>query len=87
MSLLPKQIIPPTTPIGTLQPDGTSVLVDKNWWLFLYNIYLNTIGGGGNTDDSALLAKILFPSDPPTAGAPAPSGGADEVLFWLSLGR
>ena len=48
MSLLPGQIIPQQVPIGRVNPDGT-VIIEKNWWLLLYNLCANTIGTGGSS--------------------------------------
>lgn len=53
MSLLPGQILPQSQPIGKVQPNG-DVVIDKIWWLLLYNIVQNSIGTGGSVPDSAL---------------------------------
>src|SRR6185437_9024313 len=53
MSLLPQQILPPGTPIGTVNADGT-VTIDKNWWLLLYNLWINTLGNGGIPSDALI---------------------------------
>lgn len=53
MSLLPGQILPQSQSWGTVQPNG-DVIIDKNWWLLLYNIVQNSIGTGGAVPDSAL---------------------------------
>jgi len=43
MSVLPNQIPPSTVPIGTVSTDGT-VKIEKNYWLFLYNIAQAVLG-------------------------------------------
>lgn len=45
MSLLPQQIPPQTAPFGRLDSNG-HVIIDKNWWLLLYNIWLNSLATG-----------------------------------------
>ncbi len=47
MSLLPDRILPQTEPFGRLDADGQKVIVDKNWWLFLYNLSAQVLGTGG----------------------------------------
>ena len=54
MSVLPQQILPPGTPIGRVNPDGT-VTIDHNWWLLLYNLWLNTLGTGAGIPADALI--------------------------------
>jgi hypothetical protein len=54
MSLLPQRILPQTEPWGKAKPDGT-VTVDKNWWLFLYNISLQVLGSGSGLPADALI--------------------------------
>lgn len=44
MSLLPSTVPPPNEPFGTTEK-GDKVLLDKNWWLFLYNVAKNSIAG------------------------------------------
>lgn len=53
MSLLPEQIIPPNEPIGTVTPTG-QVLASTNFYLLLYNIWLNTLGNGSGIPADAL---------------------------------
>lgn len=60
MSLLPQQIIPQTVPIGRVNEHG-DVLLDKDWWLLLYNICLNSIGTGGGIPDEGL--ELLFSTE------------------------
>jgi hypothetical protein len=54
-SFLPSQILPPGTPVV----DENGVMT-KDWWLFFYNLYLNTLGsasasGAYSNNDLALL--------------------------------
>jgi hypothetical protein len=50
VSLLPQQMLPPTQPLCRQDPAGLFI-IDKNWWLFFYNIYVNTFGSQGLTGD------------------------------------
>jgi|SRR6185503_13943966 len=54
MSLLPGQILPPTEPFGKVNADGT-VTIDKNWWLLLYNLCLQTLSTGNGIPAAAIL--------------------------------
>ncbi|MCA8018073.1 hypothetical protein [Burkholderia metallica] len=47
MSGLPEQIPPQGEPIGTV--DGRPVIIDINWYLWLYNVWKDTIGTGSGT--------------------------------------
>jgi hypothetical protein len=40
---LPGRILPQSESWGTVNADGT-VTIDKNWWLFLYNISMQVLG-------------------------------------------
>lgn len=53
MSLLPGQIIPQTIPLGRVNRDGT-VTIDKDWWLLLYHLVLNSLGTGSGLPADAL---------------------------------
>lgn len=55
MSLLPGQILRQEIPFGTVDEEGR-VIIEKNWWLFLYNMALNSIGvaAAGGLPASAL---------------------------------
>lgn len=62
-SILPQQILPPSTPWGTVV--NGKVIVDKNWWLFLYNLYLvSGVGQISNADLQALLETLQEPDRP-----------------------
>lgn len=50
MSLLPQQMLPQTQPLGRADNTGL-IIIDKNWWLFFYNLYVNTFGSEGLTGD------------------------------------
>lgn len=54
MSLLPQQITPPTEPIGKVNEAG-EVIAETNFWLLLYNIWLNTLGTGSGLPADALI--------------------------------
>lgn len=56
MSLLPSRILPPTASFGNVNPDGT-VTVEKNWWLYWYNLGAQTLGNGG-LSTSALVSIV-----------------------------
>ena len=47
MSLLPGRILPYNQPLGRMNEDGT-VIIDKNWWLFFYNLSSQVLGSSGN---------------------------------------
>lgn len=83
MSLLPGQIIPATMPLGTLQPDGKTIIVDKNWWLFFYNLYENSIGSTSD-EDAYLLAVANLNQVNVT---PVASGGSSSsaIVAWMGL--
>lgn len=53
MSLLPGQILPPSTPLGTVTPGGT-VLIEQNWWLLFFNLCLQVLGNGSGLPADAL---------------------------------
>lgn len=77
MSLLPQQIPPETVPIGAVQPNG-SVRLEHNWWLFLYNLFLNVLGNG---------APGSFPADAliDLASADADAIDADAIALRLPV--
>jgi hypothetical protein len=62
MSLLPQRILPQTEPWGKADADGT-VTIDKNWWLFLYNLGLQTLGTGGGLPTTALIELAALDAD------------------------
>ncbi len=62
MSLLPGQILPPSVPFGRINESG-ELLVDKNWWLFLYNISQNVLGTSGGLSQAALQELADADSD------------------------
>jgi len=54
MSLLPGQILPPSTSLGKVNEDGT-VTIEHNWWLLLYNLCLQVLGNGSGLPADALI--------------------------------
>lgn len=70
MSLLPGQILPPSTPLGRLNEDGT-LLIDTNWWLLLYNLCNQVLGSQGGLPASALESIEITDLDTATADIPA----------------
>ncbi len=57
MSLLPDQIQPPGVSIGQVNEAG-EVIPATNFWLFLYNIWLNTLGSGIPADQLIALESV-----------------------------
>lgn len=64
MSLLPQVILRQDIPIGKVDKDG-NVIIEKNWWLLLYNLCANVIGTGGSSTTGL-----------PSAGGSSGGGGA-----------
>ena len=62
MALLPNQIIPETVPFGKVLQDG-SVRISHNWYLMLYNLWLNVLGTGSALPSDALQALAGLDSD------------------------
>lgn len=65
MSLLPNTILPPSMPFGRFDAEKGLVIIEQNWWLFLYNLSLNVLGTPGITSlsASALLELSSLESD------------------------
>ena len=65
---LPKSILPPNVPIGQVN-DAGQVMMDKNWWLLIYNIVQNVLGpigpvsGGGSTGVPSNALSDLYSVD------------------------
>jgi len=70
MSLLPQQIPPQTAPV--VREINGQLLLDKNWWLFLYNIAQSVLGTDGGLPPSALIEL---------AGADTDAVGADTAVL------
>jgi hypothetical protein len=73
MSLLPGQIIPATDPIGRVDkedPEGR-VLIDKNWWLLLYNLCQQVLGLGTGQGLPASALQDLAAADTDAADSDA----------------
>jgi hypothetical protein len=64
MSLLPGTIIPALEPIGRVNDDGT-VTIEKNWWLFLYNIAEQVLLNGSGVT-TLVMAEIGLTKPPGT---------------------
>jgi hypothetical protein len=86
MSLLPGQIIPQGYPIGKTNPDGT-VTIDKNWWLFLYNLAQNTLTtNSGSAAVSAMEQLLLNEIDARvTDTVPSSGGGGSGTVTSVSI--
>jgi len=56
MSLLPSQILPQTVPIGHVDDRG-KVIIDKQWWLLIYNIMLNSVTA---TNNDNIMEDMIF---------------------------
>ena len=67
---LPTRIPPQTAPFLVKYEDGTSI-VDTNWYLFLYNLWVNVLGtGGGEVPFPATVAIALTEIDVDAADIP-----------------
>lgn len=63
MSLLPGRILPQTEPLGRLQADGKTVIMDKNWWLLFFNLSIQTLSTDGGLPTSALVELSALDAD------------------------
>lgn len=68
MSLLPGQILPPSVPFGRVNDRG-ELIIEKNWWLLLYNLCNNALGQSGGLPASALQELAAADSDAADADA------------------
>lgn len=59
MSLLPQQMLPPSAPIGEVNADGL-VIPTENYWLFFYNLWINTIATGLPADALQTIESVDF---------------------------
>ena len=86
MSLLPNTILPPAMPFGRIQmgSDGKPtdfVLIEQNWFLFLYNISQNVLGSpGSGLSSTALIALESLEADADDADAIASRQGISNAL-------
>lgn len=62
MSLLPETIVPYSHPLGKANELG-QVFIDKNWWLFLYNVAQNVLGTNEGLPASALTELASSDAD------------------------
>lgn len=69
MSLLPKQIMPETEPIGTAA-NGQPVRITHNWYLLLYNLAAQVLGGQASPPVPAAF-PVTPTGSPYTYGAQA----------------
>lgn len=72
MSLLPSQILPQTIPFGKVDKDG-NVIIEKDWFLLLYNLCANTIGTGSSGTSGGN----------PGGGGGTPTGGTGGAVAGL----
>ena len=79
MSLLPQAILAPAAPIGILDKETGYVIIEQNWWLFLYNLSLNVlgVGAGGPTGSTGLPATALIE----LSGVDADASDADAIVL------
>lgn len=83
MSLLPMEILPEMVSLGTVNKDGT-VTINHNWWLFLYNVYLNSIAPSGTTPAPDIFQVDSFSSRSPIIPPnPDASGDTLQMEAWL----
>ena len=72
MSLLPGQILPESVPFGRVDKRG-QLLVDHNWYLFLYNLSLQVLSATNASGSSpASPYDLLDMADPDAEGADIP---------------
>lgn len=80
MSLLPGRILPADVPIGTVTPDG-NVIMAHDWWLFLFNLGLQTLGTGAGLPADSLLDLEGADTDAIDADAIALRQGISNALI------
>jgi hypothetical protein len=78
MSLLPSQILPMNEPLGQADAQG-NIIINKNWWLLIYNLCQSTLGSGsGGSGDVAGSEALLLVADQilpdPSSGGIGPQG-------------
>ena len=84
MALLPQQIPPQSTSLGTVaDKDGKivgAVTMDVNWWLFLYNIAKQILSASGSPIPVTNVAvSIDLSNDDTVPPNPAPF----TVIDWM----
>lgn len=85
MSLLPQTILPPAAPFGrVIDKDGkiedVTVRIEQNWWLFLYNMSQNVLGGG---TASGLPASALIE----LSGVDSDANDTDAISLRQPIGN
>lgn len=68
-------------PIGHVRPDG-SVAIETNWWLLIYNLWLNTLGNGSGLPADALIDLESADLDAIDADAISLRQGIANALQW-----
>jgi hypothetical protein len=83
MAGLPQQILPPTTPLGTVQmgDNAAPVILDNRWWLFL----LALLARAPNTSALAGVNSVLYKTINGTTGDVA-NFSFNDVLGQLAVG-
>lgn len=76
MSLLPQTILPFTASWGTVDKEG-NVQINKNWWLFLWNLGNQTLGSGTSGLPASALEEM--------AGVDTDASNADAVSLRSPL--
>ena len=79
MSLLPGQIIPYDTPIGTVSADG-DVQINHDWWLLFYNICQQLLASGSSFPTIPIVESLAIEIDA-NAADPAALRRPIENLF------
>lgn len=80
MSLLPDRIPPPTEVLGHADEAG-NVTIDKNWWLYFYNVGSNSIGSSGSVSDETLELLESVNVDIALAGVPTNAQAVGMLLY------
>ena len=85
MALLPQQIPPQSTSLGTVSDKDGKVLgavtMDVNWWLFFYNIAKQTLSAAGSPIPVVTTATSINLSDNDTV---PPNPEPFTVIDWMS---
>lgn len=63
-SLLPNVITKYGMPLGKVNKDTGEVTISKDWYLYLYQLYIYTLAGGFSTQDDILLDSARMDEGP-----------------------